>query len=479
MEAPPPRYHSASSGRSPRFDFVPVSVVILAAGQGKRMNSALPKVLQPLAGRPMLAHVLASARALDPAAIHVVYGHGGDTVKAAFPDADVSWVLQEKQLGTGHAVGKALPSIPDGHQVLVLLGDVPLVSKRTLQRLVKDSAAGELALLTAVVDDPSGYGRVIRDEHGMVSRIVEEKDASDDERRVNEINTGLIAFQAGLLRRYLARLDNDNAQGEYYLTDVIALAAADGTKILGTVIQSTTEVLGINDRVQLALAERTLQREIARDLMTQGVTLADPERLDVRGTLTVGRDVFIDVGAVLEGNVVLGDRVRIGPHAVIADSKLGDDCVVHPHCVLKDVVAGPSCEIGPFARLRPGVELASKVKVGNFVEIKKSQIADGSKVNHLTYIGDTTIGRDVNVGAGTITCNYDGANKHRTVIGDRAFIGSGVMLVAPVEVGADATIGAGSTLTKDAPQGELTLERSKQVTVPGWQRPKKKPSGKK
>jgi bifunctional UDP-N-acetylglucosamine pyrophosphorylase/glucosamine-1-phosphate N-acetyltransferase len=478
MEAPPPRYHSASSGRSPRFDFVPVSVVILAAGQGKRMNSALPKVLQPLAGRPMLAHVLASARALDPAAIHVVYGHGGDTVKAAFPDADVSWVLQEKQLGTGHAVGKALPSIPDGHQVLVLLGDVPLVSKRTLQRLVKDSAAGELALLTAVVDDPSGYGRVIRDEHGMVSRIVEEKDASDDERRVNEINTGLIAFQAGLLRRYLARLDNDNAQGEYYLTDVIALAAADGTKILGTVIQSTTEVLGINDRVQLALAERTLQREIARDLMTQGVTLADPERLDVRGTLTVGRDVFIDVGAVLEGNVVLGDRVRIGPHAVIADSKLGDDCVVHPHCVLKDVVAGPSCEIGPFARLRPGVELASKVKVGNFVEIKKSQIADGSKVNHLTYIGDTTIGRDVNVGAGTITCNYDGANKHRTVIGDRAFIGSGVMLVAPVGVGADATIGAGSTLTKDAPQGELTLERSKQVTVPGWQRPKKKPSSK-
>ncbi|HET7134263.1 MAG TPA: bifunctional UDP-N-acetylglucosamine diphosphorylase/glucosamine-1-phosphate N-acetyltransferase GlmU, partial [Gammaproteobacteria bacterium] len=425
------------------------------------MNSTLPKVLQPLAGRPMLAHVLASARALDPAAIHVVYGHGGDTVKAAFPDPDVSWVLQEKQLGTGDAVGKALPSIPDDHQVLVLLGDVPLVSKRTLQRLVNDSAAGELALLTAVVDDPSGYGRVIRDEHGMVARIVEEKDASDHERRVNEINTGLIAFKAGPLRRYLARLDNDNAQGEYYLTDVIALAAADGTKILGTVIQSTTEVLGINDRAQLALAERTLQREIARDLMVRGVTLADPERIDVRGTLTVGRDVFIDVGAVLEGNVELGDRVRIGPHAVIADSKLGDDCVVHPHCVLRDVVAGPSCEIGPFARLRPGVELASKVKIGNFVEIKKSQIADGSKVNHLTYIGDTTIGRDVNVGAGTITCNYDGANKHRTVIGDRAFIGSGVMLVAPVEVGADATIGAGSTLTKDAPQGELTLERSK------------------
>ena len=454
---------------------MPVSVVILAAGQGKRMNSALPKVLQPLAGRPMLAHVLASARALEPAAIHVVYGYGGDAVKAAFPDADVSWVLQKTQLGTGHAVGQALPSIPDDHQVLVLLGDVPLVSKKTLQRLVKDSASSELALLTAVVEDPTGYGRVIRDEHGAVVRIVEEKDASDDERRVNEVNTGLIAFAAGPLRRYLARLDNDNAQGEYYLTDVIGLAAADGTKILGTVIQSSTEVLGINDRAQLAVAERTLQREIAQDLMTRGVTLADPERLDVRGKLTVGRDVFIDVGVVLEGDVALGDRVRIGAYAVLANTRLGDDCLVHPHCVLSEVVAGQSCEIGPFARLRPGVELASKVKIGNFVEVKKSQIADGSKVNHLTYIGDTTIGRDVNVGAGTITCNYDGANKHRTVIGDRAFIGSGVMLVAPVEVGADATIGAGSTVTKNAPPGELTLERSKQTTVPGWQRPKKKP----
>jgi bifunctional UDP-N-acetylglucosamine pyrophosphorylase/glucosamine-1-phosphate N-acetyltransferase len=423
--------------------------------------------------------VLASARALEPAAIHVVYGHGGDTVKAAFPDADVSWALQEKQLGTGHAVGQALPSIPDDHQVLVLLGDVPLVTKKTLQRLVKDSAHGELALLTAVVDDPTGYGRVIRDEHGSVSRIVEEKDATDDERKVNEINTGLIAFAAGALRRYLARLDNDNAQGEYYLTDVIALAAADGTRILGTVIQSTAEVLGINDRAQLAIAERTIQREIARDLMVRGVRLADPERLDVRGNLTVGRDVFIDVGVVLEGNIELGDGVRIGPHSVITNSKLGDDCLVHAHCVLNDIVAGPACEIGPFARLRPGAELASHVKIGNFVEVKKSQIADGSKVNHLTYIGDTTIGKDVNVGAGTITCNYDGANKHRTVIGDRAFIGSGVMLVAPVEVGADATIGAGSTITKDTPPGELTLERSKQTSIPGWQRPKKKPPTKK
>jgi len=440
------------------------------------MHSDLPKVLQPLAGRPLLAHVLAAARALEPAAIHVVYGHGGDAVKSAFAgQSDLRWVLQSQQLGTGHAVLQALPSIPDDHQLLVLLGDVPLVSARTLQRLVNDSADGELALLTAVVDDPTGYGRVIRDERGEVSRIVEEKDATDDERRVNEVNTGLMAFAAGSLRRFLAKLDNDNAQGEYYLTDVIARAAEAGTKIQGTVIASPTEVLGINDRAQLALAERMLQRRIAKDLMGRGVTFADPERIDVRGTLTVGRDVFIDVGAVFEGEVELGDRVAIGPYAVVANSKLGAGTVVHSHTVITDAVTGVDCEIGPFARLRPGADLANEVKVGNFVEVKKSTIAEGSKVNHLTYIGDTEIGRDVNVGAGTITCNYDGANKHKTTIGDRAFIGSGTMLVAPVTVGADATIGAGSTITKDAPPGELTLERSKQTTVAGWQRPKKKP----
>ena len=455
---------------------MPVSVVVLAAGQGKRMHSDLPKVLQPLAGRPMLAHVLAAARELGPAAIHVVYGHGGDDVKAAFASQqDLKWTLQSQQLGTGHAVMHALPSIPDDHQVLVLLGDVPLVSPRTLRRLVNDSAAGELALLTAVVDDPTGYGRVIRDEHGVVARVVEEKDATDDERRVNEVNTGLMALAAGPLRRFLARLDNDNAQGEYYLTDVIALAFAAGTKVQGIVIDSKTEVLGINDRAQLAVAERTLQRRIADDLMTRGVTFADPDRVDVRGELSAGRDVFIDVGAVFEGKVELGDRVRIGAYAVIEDSKLGEGTVVHAHTVMNGAESGPDCEIGPFARLRPGARLAKHVKVGNFVEVKKTTIADGSKVNHLTYLGDTEVGRDVNVGAGTITCNYDGANKHKTTIGDRAFIGSGVMLVAPVSVGADATIGAGSTITKDAPPGELTLERSKQVTVPGWQRPKKKP----
>ena len=455
---------------------MPVSVVILAAGQGKRMHSDLPKVLQPLAGRPLLAHVLTAARALDPAAIHVVYGHGGDKVKAAFADqSDVRWVLQSQQLGTGHAVLQALPSIPDDHQVVVALGDVPLVSARTLQRLVNDSAEGDLALLTAVVDDPTGYGRVIRDERGEVERIVEDKDATDDERRVNEVNTGLMAFAAGPLRRFLAKLDNDNAQGEYYLTDVIARAVEAGTKVQGTVIESPTEVLGINDRAQLAVAERMLQRRIAQDLMSRGVTFADPARVDVRGELNVGRDVFVDVGAVFEGDVELGDRVRIEAYCVIANSKLGAGTVVHPHSVIADARAGPHCEIGPFARLRPGADLASDVKVGNFVEVKKSTIAEGSKVNHLSYIGDTDIGRNVNVGAGTITCNYDGANKHKTTIGDRAFIGSGTMLVAPVTVGADATIGAGSTITKDAPAGELTLERSKQTTVAGWQRPKKKP----
>jgi bifunctional UDP-N-acetylglucosamine pyrophosphorylase/glucosamine-1-phosphate N-acetyltransferase len=459
---------------------VPVTIVVLAAGQGKRMHSALPKVLQPLAGRPLLGHVLQAARSLGPAAIHIVYGHGGDAVKAAFASqTDLNWTLQSEQLGTGHAVMQAIPSIPDDHQVLVLLGDVPLVRTRTLQRLINDSAEGELALLTAVADDPTGYGRVIRDERGEVARIVEEKDATDDERRVNEVNTGVIAFGAKELRRCLASLDNDNSQGEYYLTDVIVMSAQAGVKVRGIVVDSPTEVLGINDRAQLAIAERTLQRQIAQDLMSRGVAFADPERVDVRGELTVGRDVFVDVGAVFEGNVELGDNVSVGPYAVIAESKLGAGTVVHAHTVIHGVVAGPNCEIGPFARLRPGADLASHVKVGNFVEIKNSTIAGGSKVNHLTYIGDATIGADTNVGAGTVTCNYDGANKHRTTIGDGVFIGSGVMLVAPVSVGEGATIGAGSTVTKDAPAGQLTLERSKQVAVPGWQRPKKKSPDKK
>jgi bifunctional UDP-N-acetylglucosamine pyrophosphorylase/glucosamine-1-phosphate N-acetyltransferase len=459
-----------------KVQLVPVSVVVLAAGQGKRMHSALPKVLQPLAGRPLLDHVIRAARAIQPAGIHIVYGHGAEQVRAAFAaQTDLKWALQPEQLGTGHAVVQAMPGIPDDHNVLVLCGDVPLIRPQTLQRLVAEGAGGKLALVTALVDDATGYGRVLRNASGDVTRIVEHRDATDDERRVSEINTGLMALDAGPLRRYLGSLKNNNAQREYYLTDVIAMAFADNVKVQGIVADSATEVLGINDRVQLAAAERAWQRQQAADLMARGVTLADPARVDVRGEVTLGRDVFIDVGVVLEGKVVLGDRVHVGPYAVIADSTLGNDTQVHSHSVLNGVAAGDDCEIGPFARLRPGSVLSGHVKAGNFVEIKNSQIGPHSKVNHLTYIGDATVGSDVNVGAGTVTCNYDGANKHRTVIGDKVFVGSGVMLVAPVEVGAGATIGAGSTITKDAPTGELTLERSKQVTVAGWQRPTKKP----
>jgi bifunctional UDP-N-acetylglucosamine pyrophosphorylase/glucosamine-1-phosphate N-acetyltransferase len=442
------------------------------------MHSALPKVLQPLAGRPLLGHVIATARALSPAAIHIVYGHGGDQVRATFHrDADLLWALQAEQLGTGHAVMQAMPAIPDDHQVLVLCGDVPLVRASALERLVAAAAGGDLALLTAKLPDPTGYGRVIRNAKGAVSSIVEHKDASAEQRLVDEINTGLIAYTAGPLRAALGKLTNKNAQGEYYLTDVIGLAFAAGTPVHGIVVDEPNETLGINDRSQLAVAERTYQRRIAADLLARGVTLADPERLDVRGEVTVGRDVFIDVGVVLEGKVVLGDRARLGPYCVIAESTLGADTRVHSHSVLQGVAAGDDCEIGPFARLRPGTVLSGHVKAGNFVEIKNSQVAPHSKINHLSYVGDATVGANVNVGAGTITCNYDGANKHRTTIGDNAFIGSGSMLVAPVEIGSGATIGAGSTITKNAPQGELTLERSRQTTVTGWQRPKKKPKG--
>jgi bifunctional UDP-N-acetylglucosamine pyrophosphorylase / glucosamine-1-phosphate N-acetyltransferase len=454
----------------------PVSVVILAAGQGKRMNSALPKVLQPLAGRPLLAHVVGTARAMRPAAIHVVYGHGGEDVRAAFAEhADLEWALQAEQLGTGHAVMQALPAIPDEHRVLVLYGDVPLIRPQTLEQLTSANSDGKLALLTARVDDATGYGRVLRNARGEVTRIVEHNDATDEERRVNEINTGLMAFEARAFRQYLGNLKNDNAQREYYLTDVIGMAVADRVGVEGIVAESASEALGINDRAQLAAAERALQRRQAIDLMQRGVTLADPERLDVRGEVVVGRDVFIDIGVVLEGKVVLGDRTRLEAYAVVRNCTLGAGTVVHSHCVLENSTAGDDCEIGPFSRLRPGVVLSGHVKVGNFVEMKNSQIASHSKVNHLTYVGDAAVGTRVNVGAGTITCNYDGANKHKTVIGDNAFIGSGVMLVAPVEIGAGATIGAGSTITKDTPPAELTIARSKQVTIPGWKRPQKKP----
>jgi bifunctional UDP-N-acetylglucosamine pyrophosphorylase/glucosamine-1-phosphate N-acetyltransferase len=370
---------------------------------------------------------------------------------------------------------QAMPEIADDALVLVLYGDVPLINVATLKQLTGLAGAKALSLLTVMLDDPTGYGRIVRNARGAIQKIVEQKDASKAQLKIREGNSGILCAPAKLLRRWLSKLRNANAQGEYYLTDVIAMAFADKVDVRGIVAASSTEVLGINDRAQLAAAERALQRRQAADLMERGVTLADPERLDVRGEVTVGRDVFIDVGVVLEGKVVLGDRTRIEAYAVVRNCTLGADTVVHPYCHLESSTAGDDCEIGPFSRLRPGVVLSGHVKVGNFVEIKNSHIAPHSKVNHLTYVGDATVGTRVNVGAGTITCNYDGANKHKTVIGDNAFIGSGVMLVAPVEIGAGATIGAGSTITKDTPPEELTVARSKQVTIQGWKRPQKKP----
>ena len=450
-----------------------LTVLILAAGQGKRMNSDRPKVLQPLGGRALLAHVVDTARALGAEAINVVYGHGAEDVQGAFPDSDIDWTLQAEQLGTGHAVAQALPSIPPDHAVLVLCGDAPLVVPGSLESLLKSVPENAIGLLTACLGDPSGYGRVVRDATGRITGIVEERDATPEQRKLDEINTGVMVLPAQWLTEALEKIGNDNSQGEYYLTDVIALAVAENKEIVGSAASDPSEVLGINDRTQLASAERIFQRRNAQRLLDRGVTLADPERFDLRGQLEVGRDVFIDVGAVFEGDVALGDRVHIGPNAVVSNSSLGDDCIVHAHCVVDGIVAGSRCEIGPFARLRPGTKFADQVKVGNFVEVKASEIAAGSKMNHLTYVGDSSVGRDVNIGAGTITCNYDGANKHRTTIGDRVFVGSGVMLVAPVHVGEGATIAAGSTITREAPAEELSIERSKQKSVQGWKRPKK------
>jgi bifunctional UDP-N-acetylglucosamine pyrophosphorylase/glucosamine-1-phosphate N-acetyltransferase len=437
------------------------------------MRSERPKVLQPLAGRPMLAHVLDRAVEIDADDICVVYGHGGEKVREAFPSPDIRWALQAEQLGTGHAMLQAIPGTPERNGVLVLFGDVPLLTATTLKTLLIQADEDELLVLTVDMDDPTGYGRIVRDGD-RVTGIVEEKDATAEQKAIREINTGVMLCPGTRLKAWLGRLSNDNAQGEYYLTDVIAMAVADGVPVHGVKAPDQVEVMGINDRKQLAEAERALQARLVDELMAEGVGFADPARVDIRGELTCGRDVFIDVNAVFEGEVTLGNGVRIEPNNVIRDSALGDGVVVHPNCHVEGAVAGPGCEIGPFARLRPGAELADNVKVGNFVEIKKSIVAAGSKVNHLTYIGDSDIGENVNVGAGTITCNYDGVNKHRTKIGDGAFIGSGVNLVAPVEIGSGATIGAGSTISKDAPAEKLTLERSKQLTVKGWKRPTKK-----
>ncbi len=450
-----------------------LSVIILAAGQGTRMRSALPKVLQGLAGRPLLAHVVDCAAVLSASDVCVVYGHGGDAVQKAFAGSGLRWALQAEQNGTGHAVQQAMPETPDDNRVLILFGDVPLLMPATLSRLLEATADDEMSILTVDMDDPSGYGRIIR-QKGEVVANVEHKDASEAERAVQEINTGVMLCPASKLKNWLNNLGNDNSQGEYYLTDVIAMAVADGVTVHGVKADTWVEVMGINDKKQLAEAERALQARLVDKLMAEGVGFADPARVDIRGTLTCGQDVFIDINAVFEGDVSLGDGVRIESNNLIRDSKLGAGTVVHSNCHFEGASTGKNCEIGPFARLRPGAELANKVKVGNFVEIKKSTVADGSKVNHLTYIGDAEIGTGVNIGAGTITCNYDGANKHKTTIGKDVFIGSGVNLVAPIEIGAGATIGAGSTLTKPAAAGGLTLERSKQMSLPGWKKPVKK-----
>jgi bifunctional UDP-N-acetylglucosamine pyrophosphorylase/glucosamine-1-phosphate N-acetyltransferase len=465
------RRRNSAGGAAPA---APISVVILAAGQGKRMRSDLPKVLQPLAGKPLLQHVLDTAAQLAPAALHVVYGHGGEAVRAACAEPSIRWALQAEQRGTGHALLQAMPGIPDDHQVLVLYGDVPLLRTQTLQELLL-LAAGQLSLLTVNLADPTGYGRVLRDARGRVRSIVEQQDATAAQRRVREANTGVMVLPARPLKKWLAALRSDNAQGEYYLTDVISLAVKDKLRVTPLVAGSESEALGVNDKLQLAQLEAALRGQLAAEAMRAGATLVDPARFDQRGTLRLGRDVFIDANVLFEGVVELGDRVRVGPNCVLRDVTVGADTIIHPNCVIEKASIGGRCSVGPFARLRPQARLEDAVHIGNFVEVKNSVVGKGSKANHLTYLGDATVGEGVNVGAGTICCNYDGVNKSRTVIEDGAFIGSGTMLVAPLVVRAGATIGAGSTITRDAPSGKLTLARSRQVTLEGWQRPVKRP----
>ena len=453
-----------------------MQVVILAAGQGKRMHSDLPKVLHPLAGRPLLAHVLGTARAAGASEICVVYGHGGERVREALAqEAGVAWVKQEPQLGTGHAVQQALPLLAEDSLVLVLYGDVPLTAPDTLTRLIAAAAGSKLAILTVEMEHPFGYGRIVRDAVGRVVRIVEEKDASPAERAIREINTGIMAVPARHLRRWLGRLRNHNAQGEYYLTDIVALAVEDGVPVETAQPRHVWETLGVNSKAQLADLERIAQRETAHRLLEDGVTLLDPARFDVRGELVCGRDVEIDVNCVFEGRVELGDNVRVGAHCVLRSVTIGAGTRIEPFSLLQDSEVGTACQIGPFSRLRPGAMLAEEVHIGNFVEVKNSRIAARSKANHLSYVGDATVGSDVNIGAGTITCNYDGANKHRTVIEDNVHIGSDTQLVAPVTVGRGSTTGAGATVSKDIPPGTLMYTKAETVIRSDWKRPVKAP----
>lgn len=451
-----------------------LTTVILAAGKGTRMRSAMPKILHKIANRSLLEHVYDMSRELDHNEIKIIYGHGGDQVLETLKHLEAEWTEQKEQLGTGHAVQQVQSQIADDAIVLILYGDVPLLKLNTVQKLL-EGASESLSLLTVTLANPSGYGRIVRNEHNKVVKIVEEKDADTAQKMINEVNTGIMAVRGGLLKTWLSRLENNNAQKEYYLTDVIEMAVNDGFEIVTSQPATEDEVLGVNNRLQLAHLERVYQKEQAEKLMTEGVTLADPARFEVRGHVEkLGIDIEIDINVILEGSISLGNNVKIGANSIIKNAIIHDDVEILPNCIIEDAEVGRGSRVGPFARLRPQALLADNVHVGNFVEIKKSKIATGSKVNHLSYIGDSLIGSHVNIGAGTITCNYDGVNKFQTIIGDNAFIGSNSQLVAPVSIGNNATIGAGSTITKDTPDGQLTLARAKQITIASWQRPVKK-----
>ena len=450
-----------------------LSVIILAAGAGTRMRSLKPKVLHELAGIPMVEHVYNTARALGAKQVQVVYGHGGDLLRQECEHFEVEWALQSEQLGTAHAVEQASPNVDGDDVVLILYGDVPLTKAETLETLISNVTANNVSLLTVELDDPTGYGRIVR-KKGRVVSIVEHKDASDEIRRIKEVNTGILAVNAAYLNHCLNKIDNDNVQGEYYLTDIIAQAVNDGNEVITTQVEHSYEVEGINDRKQLARLERIYQRGIADSLLIDGIGLADPDRLDVRGQLSVGNDSFIDINCVFEGEVNLGTGVVVGPGCVIKDSTIACDCIIKPYSVIENAVIDKKTEVGPFARIRPGTHLRENSRVGNFVEIKNTELGVNSKASHLSYLGDSKIGKDVNIGAGTITCNYDGANKFKTIIKDGAFIGSDTQLVAPVTVGKNATIAAGSTITKDTEDDTLTLSRTAQKSIKGWVRPKKK-----
>ncbi|MDQ5991444.1 bifunctional UDP-N-acetylglucosamine diphosphorylase/glucosamine-1-phosphate N-acetyltransferase GlmU [Providencia stuartii] len=449
------------------------SVVILAAGKGTRMYSELPKVLHLLAGKPMVQHVIDTAKSVGASDIHLVYGHGGDLLKEKLGEQNLNWVLQAEQLGTGHAMQQAAPHFQDDEDIIMLYGDVPLIAKDTLQRLIEAKPEGGIGLLTVILDNPTGYGRIIR-ENGEVIGIIEQKDATEEQRKIQEINTGIMVASGKDFKRWLSQLDNNNAQGEYYITDVIALAHKEGNKIETVHPSRLSEMEGVNNRLQLAALERIYQREQAEKLLLAGVMLIDPERFDIRGTLTHGRDIIIDTNVIIEGNVTLGNNVHIQSGCILKNCVIGDNSVISPYSVIENSELSAECTVGPFARLRPGAKLAANAHVGNFVEMKNASLGVGSKAGHLTYLGDAQIGENVNIGAGTITCNYDGANKYKTIIGDDVFVGSDTQLIAPVSVANGATIGAGTTVTRDVNEGELVVSRVKQVHIKNWQRPVKK-----